>query len=46
MRQPKGLKRAGRWGRMREEIIGTGYRERAVIDPVRFLARLEKKAAG
>ena len=29
-----------------KEIIGTGYHERAVIDPARFLARLEKKAAG
>ena len=29
-----------------KEIIGTGFDERAVIDPARFLAPLEKKAAG
>jgi len=29
-----------------EEIIGTGFHERAGIDPARFLVRLEKKAAG
>ena len=29
-----------------KEIIGTGFHERAVIDPARFLARLGKKAAG
>jgi hypothetical protein len=79
IRQPKALKPAGRWARIREgenggygrghllrcpeafsqgrklrfklecqdekEIIGTGFHERAVIDPARFLAR-EKKAAG
>jgi fluoroacetyl-CoA thioesterase len=28
------------------EIIGTGFHERAVIDPAGSLARLEKKAAG
>jgi predicted thioesterase len=28
-----------------KEIVGTGFHERAVIDPARFLAR-EKKAAG
>jgi fluoroacetyl-CoA thioesterase len=28
------------------EIIGTRYHERAIIDPARFLARREKKAAG
>ena len=28
------------------EIIGTGYQKHAVIDPARFLARLERKAAG
>ena len=29
-----------------KEIIGTGFHQRAVIDPARSLARLEKKAAG
>ena len=29
-----------------KEIIGTGFDERTVIDPARFLAPLEKKAAG
>lgn len=29
-----------------KEIIGTGFHERTVIDPARFLARLEKQAAG
>jgi fluoroacetyl-CoA thioesterase len=28
------------------EIVGTGYHECAIIDPARFLARREKKAAG
>ena len=29
-----------------KEIIGTGFHQRAVIDPARSLARREKKAAG